>query len=251
MQLELRCLRKSLGVTFDFATHDQEEALTLNTAAGAIDWSGEGVRVETNRGIASTRAYCLGCGRGGYCGHRWWVYRPLGQTMVPVTSVQVATEPLSENVAKSILPMGHSPTDTRRLIFYFRKDAAGRLIIGGRGANRKRQAALKTAALRLYPQIGAANWSHAWGGNVAMTRDHVPGLHRIAPNVVAALGYNGRGVGMATAMGTVLAKWAQGCPEPELDFPMTLAKPIPFHRFRKVGVGATVATFRIMDRLGL
>ncbi|MFT5796500.1 MAG: glycine/D-amino acid oxidase-like deaminating enzyme [Candidatus Azotimanducaceae bacterium] len=181
---------------------------------------------------------------------------PLGQTVVPVTSVQVATAPLSENVAKSILPLGHSPTDTRRLIFYFRKDAAGRFIMGGRGAMgdtgiRKRQAGLRDAALQLYHQIGEVEWTHAWGGNVAMTSDHAPGLHQIAPNIVAALGYNGRGVGMATAMGTVLAHWAQGVPAAALDFPMTPAKPIPFYRFRNIGVGATIATFRIMDRFGL
>lgn len=181
---------------------------------------------------------------------------PLSQSVVPVTSVQVATQPLLENVAKSILPMGHSPTDTRRLIFYFRKDAAGRFIMGGRGAMgdagiAKRQEALRRAARALYPQIGEAGWTHAWGGNVAMTRDHVPGLHQIAPNVVAALGYNGRGVGMATAMGTVLAKWAQGAAPDALDFPMTQARPIPFHRFRNIGVGTTVATFRLMDRLGI
>jgi glycine/D-amino acid oxidase-like deaminating enzyme len=182
--------------------------------------------------------------------------QPLAQTVVPVTSVQVATAPLSQNVAKSILPMGHSPTDTRRLIFYFRKDAAGRFIMGGRGAMGdggilKRQAGLRDAAAALYPQIGDTEWTHAWGGNVAMTSDHAPGLHAIAPNVVAALGYNGRGVGMATAMGTVLAKWAQGVPAVQLDFPMTDAKPIPFHRFRHIGVGATIAAFRVLDRLGL
>jgi len=181
---------------------------------------------------------------------------PLGRTVVPVTSVQVATQPLPDNAAQSILPMGHSPTDTRRLIFYFRKDAAGRFIMGGRGAMgdtgiKTRQAALRTAALKLFPQIGDTAWSYAWGGNVAMTRDHAPGLHRIGPNVVAALGYNGRGVAMATAMGTVLARWAQGVPEAELDFPMTPARPIPFHRFRRIGVGATVATFRLLDRWGV
>ena len=79
---------------------------------------------------------------------------PLGRTVVPVTSVQVTTRPLSANVAASILPMGHSPTDTRRLLFYFRKDAAGRFIMGGRGAMwdrgiLRRQAALKVAARRL------------------------------------------------------------------------------------------------------
>jgi glycine/D-amino acid oxidase-like deaminating enzyme len=40
---------------------------------------------------------------------------PLGKTVVPIASVQVATAPLSSNVAASILPEGHAPSDTRRL----------------------------------------------------------------------------------------------------------------------------------------
>jgi glycine/D-amino acid oxidase-like deaminating enzyme len=140
---------------------------------------------------------------------------PLGQSVIPVTSVQVATAPLSSNVAASILPQGHAPSDTRRLLIYFRKDAAGRFIIGGRGAMadrdvRKRQQALRETALRLYPQLEGVTWSHAWGGSVAITRDHLPGLHQLAPGVMAGLGYNGRGVGMATVMGKVLARWACG-----------------------------------------
>jgi glycine/D-amino acid oxidase-like deaminating enzyme len=217
----------------------------------AVESSADHVTVKTSVGqVTAKRA--LVC-TNAYTGD---LVAPLGKTIVPVTSVQVATEPLSENVAKSILPEGHSPTDTRRLIFYFRKDASGRFIMGGRGAMGDggivaRQNALREAAVKLYPQIGDAGWSYAWGGNVAMTRDHAPGLHQIAPNVVAALGYNGRGVGMATAMGTVLAKWADGVPSKELDFPMTLAEPIPFHRFRNLGVGMTVASFRLLDRFGL
>lgn len=225
--------------------------LHSNSRVTAVDGAPDSVTVSTATGQVTAKRALI-C-TNAYTGD---LAAPLGQTVVPVTSVQVATEPLSENVAKSILPMGHSPTDTRRLIFYFRKDAARRFIMGGRGAMgdggiRKRQEGLRAAALALYPQIGEIKWTHAWGGNVAMTRDHAPGLHKLAPNVVAALGYNGRGVGMATAMGTVLAKWAQGASPRDLDFPMTIAKPIPFHRFRNLGVGTTVATFKLMDRLGL
>ena len=58
-------------------------------------------------------------------------------------------------------------------------------------------------------------------------------------------------VGMATVMGTLLADGASGCPQDELDFPVSNARPIPFHRFRHLGVGATVARFRALARLGL
>lgn len=229
---------------FGAQIHGDSRVIAVQTAPDSVTVTTATGHVTAKRALICTNAYTGD------------LVSPLGKTVVPVTSVQVATEPLSENVAKSILPMGHSPTDTRRLIFYFRKDAAGRFIMGGRGAMgdggiRKRQQSLRDAAIQLYPQIGEATWSHAWGGNVAMTRDHAPGLHLIAPNVLAALGYNGRGVGMATAMGTVLSKWAQGVPEAELDFPMTKAKPIRGHRFRNIGVGATVATFRLLDRFGI
>ena len=182
--------------------------------------------------------------------------QPLGRTVVPVTSVQVATEPLSYNIANFILPDGQSVSDSHRLLLYFRKDADGRFVIGGRGALKNksicaRQADLRAAAERLYPQLQGVAWKHAWGGSVALTRDQTPGLHLLAPGVMAGLGYNGRGVGMATAMGKVLADWAAGRAETRLDFPITPVRAVPFHRFRGVGIGAAVTASRILDRLGL
>lgn len=182
--------------------------------------------------------------------------QPLGRTIVAVTSVQVATAPLSDNIARSILPDGNAVSDTRRMLLYFRKDAAGRFMIGGRGAFNDggviaQQARLRATAERLYPQLTGADWAHAWGGDVALTLDHTPGIHVIAPNVMTGLGYNGRGVGMATAMGKVLADWAAGCPQDQLDFLVTPARPMPLHRFRRVGVRATVAASRVLDRLGV
>ena len=40
-----------------------------------------------------------------------------------------------------------------------------------------------------------------------MTRDHLPHLHELAPGLLAGLGYNGRGVAMATVMGRLLVSW--------------------------------------------
>lgn len=118
--------------------------------------------------------------------------------------------------------------------------------MGGRGATGVGSICARQAALRLYPQLEGADWPY-----VVLTRDHLPGLHRLAPRVMAGLGYNGRGVGMATAMGRVLVGWAAGRPEAELDFPVTPARPIPFHHFRWAGLGATVAVFREFDRIGV
>ena len=84
-----------------------------------------------------------------------------------------------------------------------------------------------------------------------MTRDSLPGLHQLAPNVMAGLGFNGRGVANATVMGTILADWALGTPPEHLDMVVSEARPIPFHAFRNVGLGVTMATLRALDRFGL
>lgn len=217
----------------------------------AIDEDEDSVTARTDHG--TVRAARAVIGTNAYTGP---LAAPLGQAVVPVTSVQVATAPLGANIAGSILPEGHSPSDTRRLLVYFRKDPHGRFVIGARGAVgdkaiRARQAALRDAAIQLYPQLRGADWSHAWGGDVAITPDHMPRLFKLSPRTAAGIGFNGRGVGMATVMGTILADWARGVPEDALDFPVTQPRPIPFHRFRRLGVGVTVAAFRALDRFGL
>jgi len=181
---------------------------------------------------------------------------PMRRTLVPIRSVQVATVPLSDNVRCSILPGGHSASDSRRLLLYFRLDPQGRFIMGGRGAyddqgTKRQMEMLRKASLELFPQLGDTEWSYAWGGFVAMTADHYPHLNRVGPGIMSAMGYNGRGVAMGTALGRVLADWASGTPEDALDYPVTVPKPIPFHFLRKPVVSATVAWYGLRDRLGV
>ena len=181
---------------------------------------------------------------------------PLERTVVPIRSVQVATAPLSDNVRRSILPGGHSASDSRRLLLYFRLDPEGRFVMGGRGdygraGTLRQMQMLRAASARLYPQLGEVEWRYAWGGMVAMTADHYPHLDQLRPGVMAGIGFNGRGVAMATAMGRVLAEWASGTPRAGLDFPVTPPQPIPFHALRRPAVRATVAWYRLRDRLGV
>ncbi|MBV0892569.1 FAD-dependent oxidoreductase [Paracoccus sp. Z118] len=183
------------------------------------------------------------------------VVPPMDRTVVPIRSVQVATDILPPEIAARILPQGHSASDARRLLLYFRKDAAGRFVMGGRGnysagATRRQMQVLQDASVKLYPDLREVPWRYAWGGFVAMTADHYPHLNRVAPGVVAAMGYNGRGVAVASAMGKVLADWATGTPQGALDYPVSPPRPIPFHFMRKPAVIATVAWSRLQDRLG-
>ena len=178
----------------------------------------------------------------------------LRRTLIPVPSFQVATEPIPEKLRQTILPGGQSASDTWHLLRYFRLDATGRLIMGSRGtfADVPLTVAARhhyRAVREIFPQLAGIQYEYHWGGLVGMTRDHLPHLHEVAPGLLAGLGYNGRGVAMATVMGRILASWACGAPASELGFPVTSLAPIPLHRFNQIGARLAIQGLRALDGL--
>jgi len=176
------------------------------------------------------------------------------RTVVPVPSFQVATAPIPAALRSTILPDGQAASDTWHLLRYFRLDATGRLVLGSRGSFAPAPSLRDVqyyyrAVHEIYPQLKGIAFEYHWGGFVAMTRDHVPHLHELAPGVLAGLGYNGRGVAMATMMGRLLALRALGTPVVELGFPVTPVLPIPFHGLSGLGARATIQYLHIVDGL--
>ncbi len=180
----------------------------------------------------------------------------LAKSVLPIRSVQVATKPLSSNLRASILPGLHALSDSRRLVLYFRMSPDGRFVMGGRGTYRDSSTERQIAWLRklstdLFPQLGSTEWDYAWGGFVAITADRYPHLHEIKPGMMAALGYNGRGVAMATAMGREIARWAAGTPTADLAVPLSQVTPLPLSFARDTLVEAEIFRLRLLDKLGL
>jgi glycine/D-amino acid oxidase-like deaminating enzyme len=178
----------------------------------------------------------------------------LRRTLIPVPSYQVATEPLAESLRRTVLPEGQSASDTWHLLRYFRLDPTGRLVMGSRGTFAEVPTAVAArhhyrAVREVYPQLEGVRYEYHWGGFVGMTRDHLPHLHQVAPGLLAALGYNGRGVAMATLMGRILAHWVLGTATSELGFPVTAPEPIPLHRFNQIGARAAIQGLRMLDSL--
>jgi sarcosine oxidase len=94
-----------------------------------------------------------------------------------------------------------------------------------------------------------ASWEHRWSGRVALTADHLPHLHEPRPGVLIGLGYNGRGVAMATVMGKLLADRALGASPAEIGWPVTSIEPIPLHRWRLPAMALVVHWKRFQDWL--
>lgn len=208
-----------------------------------------GWRVDTQAGSVTVRSVILATNA--YTDDLW---PGLRRTVLPVQSYQVATRPLPEDVRRQVLPGGQVVSDLRRILFYFRLDPEGRLLMGGRGPLDDRGdpalfGRLEAAARRLFPRIGATPWEHRWSGRVALTADHLPHLHEPRPGVLIGLGYNGRGVAMATVMGKLLADRALGASPAEIGWPVTPVAPIPLHRWRLPAMALVVRWKRFRDWL--
>ena len=178
----------------------------------------------------------------------------LRRSIITVPSFQVATVPLTSAQRAQILPGGQAASDTWHLLRYFRLDASGRLVLGARGTFGRVPGPRSCrhhyrAVLDIYPHLAGVAFEYHWGGLVAMTRDHLPHLHELAPGLLAGLGYNGRGVAMATLMGRILAQRTLGMSDAELAFPVTPVRTIPFHRASRLGARAAIQYLRAVDGL--
>jgi glycine/D-amino acid oxidase-like deaminating enzyme len=74
-------------------------------------------------------------------------------------------------------------------------------------------------------------------------------LHEPQDGLIAAVGCQGRGVGLMTSLGARIAEYAATRDPAALPFPVSPIRPIPFHRFRRVGVAAAIAWYRALDAL--
>ena len=146
--------------------------------------------------------------------------------VMPVLSWQMSTNPLSDNVRKTIIPGRQAMSDTHGELYFARYDARNRLITGGAvlGPVNKveRIKARVTARLqRLWPQIGDVTFDHVWNGYVGMTADFLPRVHKLGPNAYGWTGCNGRAVALTIPLGRELAKAVQGVPDNELALPFS------------------------------
>ncbi len=178
----------------------------------------------------------------------------LRRSVLPVQSIQVATAPLPEPVRRGITPGGQVASDTRRLLLYFRLDAAGRLVFGGRGALRGEAPApaylraVTEAMHRTFPAVRDAPVAHAWAGLIDLTQDRFLHVHQLAPGLVGVVGLNGRGVAQATAIGKALAEALSGS-FAALPLPVTTLRAVPLHGLRLPAMALVAAAYRMRDRL--
>ncbi len=179
--------------------------------------------------------------------------------VLPAASNIVVTRPLTDGEWNEVgMLTTQVYSDTRKLLFYWRRLADGRLLFGGRagvidtpaGLFRRRQA-LESAIAARWPVLRGIGSDYFWHGNVCLSSDLMPHVNTVEgdPSVAYAMAYLGSGVALASHCGGLAADLVVGKPIPR-DTPLTAAGlarfPLPFLR-RAYLAGAYVA-YGIKDR---
>ncbi|MCK4711446.1 MAG: FAD-binding oxidoreductase [Marinosulfonomonas sp.] len=174
------------------------------------------------------------------------------RSFIPITSWQLATDPLSDEQNASILPHNQAISDTRGDLHFFRKDAQNRLITGSAlmfktGAHKRLRKRIAARLASAFPQLPNAQFSHIWCGYVGITTDFFPRFHQLGPNYLAFTGYNGRGLALTIPLGIQLADALLGAAQSDLAIPLTKPRTIPFHATAKRIAPAALAKYRYRD----
>ncbi|KQR54619.1 FAD-dependent oxidoreductase [Leifsonia sp. Leaf336] len=150
----------------------------------------------------------------------------VGRQILPLYSLMIATEPLSDAVWERIgIEHGQTFADFRHLIVYGQRTADNRIAFGGRGARYHLGSAIHTSYDRsprvrdhlvrtlgeLFPAVAGARITHHWGGPLGVPRDwHAAvGLDHDAREAWAG-GYVGDGLSTTNLAGRTLADLIAG-----------------------------------------
>ncbi|GGU27009.1 NAD(P)/FAD-dependent oxidoreductase [Nocardioides albus] len=148
--------------------------------------------------------------------------------VIPVRSLIIATEPLSDLVWSSIgLEERETFSDGRHLLIYGQRTADDRLVFGGRGApysfgskithadasDLRTHRRLLTTLIEMFPAIRGHQVTHRWGGVLGIPRDwHASVGYDPSSGLAHAGGYVGDGVATTNLAGRTLRDLILGTP---------------------------------------
>ncbi|MGY8829075.1 MAG: NAD(P)/FAD-dependent oxidoreductase [Pseudomonadales bacterium] len=181
----------------------------------------------------------------------------LSAKSMPCGTQVITTEPLSAELAKSLLPQDYCVEDCNYLLDYYRLTSDKRLIFGGGVVYGARdpaniEAIIRPKMLKAFPQLKDVKIDYAWTGNFLLTLSRLPQVGRLGDNIYYSQGCSGHGVTYTHLAGKVLAEALRGQAErfdafadlPHYPFPGGRLFQVPFS-----ALGAWYYTLR--DKLGI
>ncbi|MFJ4388899.1 NAD(P)/FAD-dependent oxidoreductase [Pseudomonas soli] len=169
---------------------------------------GSTVTLHTARGKVRAQSLVLGCNA-----HLDELEPRLTGKVLPAGSYVVATEPLPEDLARTLIPQNMALCDQKVGLDYYRLTADNRLLFGGAchysGRDPKDIGAyMRPKVLKVFPQLAEVRLDYQWGGMIGITANRFPQVGRLSqhPNVFYAQGYSGHGLNVTHWTAKLLAE---------------------------------------------
>ncbi|WP_285962119.1 NAD(P)/FAD-dependent oxidoreductase [Pseudomonas tohonis] len=224
--------------------HEQSPAIRVERGANPVVHTPKG-RVKAKFVVVAGNAY-LGN-----------LLPELASKSMPCGTQVITTEPLSEEIAKSLLPQDYCVEDCNYLLDYYRLSGDRRLIYGGGVVYGARdpaniEAIIRPKMLKTFPQLKDVKIDYAWTGNFLLTLSRLPQVGRIGDNIYYSQGCSGHGVTYTHLAGKVLAEALRGQAERFDAFASLPHYPFPGGRLFQVPFSAIGAWYySLRDKLGI
>ena len=190
-------------------------------------------------------------------------YRTNSRTQIPIYSLMVATEPLSQHVWDQIgLRNRETFAEVRHMVTYAQRTSDNRLAIGGRGApylygSKRRDShesrelthrRIRELAIEWFPVLKDARFTHAWGGAVGITRDWSPFVHWDG-RLAALGGYAGDGLTLSFLAANSVADLITGrkTERSQLPYVNSHSKNWEFEPLRWLGINTAIVLSELAD----
>jgi glycine/D-amino acid oxidase-like deaminating enzyme len=179
--------------------------------------------------------------------------------VLPATSNIIVTRPLTAAEWREVGMLTTQVfSDTRHLLFYWRRLPDDRMLFGGRAGIlntprglRMRRRRLEAAMAVKWPGLRGIGSEYFWHGRVCLSRDLTPHVNTVDgdPTIAYAMAYLGSGVAMATYCGGLAADLVAGKDVPR-DTPLTAAglPRYPLPALRPTYLAGAYVVYSIQDR---
>ncbi len=180
----------------------------------------------------------------------------LAAKSMPCGTQVIATEPLDDELARSLLPQDYCVEDCNYLLDYYRLSADKRLIYGGGVVYGARDPAdiesiIHPKMLKTFPQLAKVRIDYAWTGNFLLTLSRLPQVGRLGNNIYYSQGCSGHGVTYTHVAGKVIAEALSGQAERFDAFASLPHYPFPGgQRFQAPLSALGALYYSLRDRLG-
>ncbi|MDH1261360.1 FAD-binding oxidoreductase [Pseudomonas sp. GD03944] len=181
----------------------------------------------------------------------------LSAKSMPCGTQVITTEPLSEELARSLLPQDYCVEDCNYLLDYYRLSGDKRLIFGGGVVYGARdpaniEAIIRPKMLKAFPQLKDVKIDYAWTGNFLLTLSRLPQVGRLGDNIYYSQGCSGHGVTYTHLAGKILGEALRGQAERFDAFATLPHYPFPGGRLFQVPFSAMGAWYySLRDKLGI